>query len=96
MVRTVVKLPKKGDSHHLSKPGSYSESLDFKVFYVLLVLQSWHQDDSLHMRGVRKHVDGLRVGDGITAGDEVRRATRQGGEVARDVDDAARLPVGGG
>ena len=48
------------------------------------------------MRGLRKHVDGLHIGDGIAAGGEVRRVTRQGGGVARDVDDAARLPVGGG
>lgn len=48
------------------------------------------------MRGVREHVDGLYVGDGIAAGGEVRRVTRQGGGVAGDVDDAARLPVGDG
>ena len=48
------------------------------------------------MRGVREHVDGLHVGDGIAAGGEVRRVTRQGGRVAGDVNDAARLPVGDG
>ena len=50
----------------------------------------------LDVRGVREHVDGLYIGDGIAAGGEVRRVTRQSGGVAGDVDDAARLPVGDG